>query len=153
GELAPDVDGVSAGYFTALGVRMAAGRDLRAGDDAAAAPVAVVNETFAKYYFGKEDAIGRRFFLARDMNRGIEIVGVVKDTKYTDLREEKQRVVFYPYPQLYTDGSMTFYVRTAQAPETIVGALRQTVRQADANLAVYDVKSLERQIDEDIFAD
>jgi predicted permease len=156
GDTSPNVASVSPGYFAALAMPLVAGREFRTSDDSAAPRVAVVNETFAKAYFGGANPLGRHFYLSGDpAKRSIEIVGVVRDGKYGDLRESKQRFVFCPYPQQYDAniGAMTFYVRTSQAPETIASALREAVRQADANLPVYDLKTMQRQIDDDIFAD
>ena len=122
----------------------------------AAPRVAVVNETFARVYFEGANPIGRQFYFSSDEKKTpIEIVGVAKDGKYADVREEKQRFVFTPYAQQYNRsiGAMFYYVRTAQDPESIASALRQTVHEADANLPVFDLKTMDRQIDEDMFAD
>jgi predicted permease len=155
-ENAPNVTAVSPGYFAALGMPLAAGREFREGDNAAGPRVAVVNQTFAQVYFGGMNPIGRQFYFTADAQRlPVEIVGVAKDGKYADVREEKQRFVFCPYAQQYNSGigGMTYYVRTSQDPETLAGALRQAVREADANLPVYNMKTMQRQIEEDVFAD
>jgi predicted permease len=133
-----------------------AGREFRAADDSAAPRVAVVNETFARHYFGGENPIGRQFYFSADAAKtAVEIVGIAKDSKYADVREEKQRFVFCPYPQRYPAqlGSMTYYVRTSQDPESIATALRQAVRELDPSLPVYALKTMERQVDEAMFAD
>ena len=155
-ENAPNVTAVSPGYFAALGMPLAAGREFREGDNAAAPRVAVVNQTFAQVYFAGQNPIGRQFYFTADAQRlPVEIVGVAKDGKYADVREERQRFVFCPYAQQYSSniGGMTYYVRTTQDPESLAGALRQAVREADASLPVYNMKTMERQIDEDVFAD
>jgi predicted permease len=155
-ENAPNVTAVSPGYFAALGMPLAAGREFREGDNAAAPRVAVVNQTFAQVYFGGQNPIGRQFYFTADAQHlPVEIIGVAKDGKYADVREERQRFVFCPYAQQYSSniGGMTYYVRTSQDPESLAGALRQVVREADANLPVYNLKTMERQIDEDVFAD
>jgi predicted permease len=154
-ENAPNVTAVSPGYFAALAMPLAAGREFREGDNAAAPRVAVVNQTFAQVYFGGQNPIGRQFYFTADaQRRPVEIVGVASDGKYADVREEKQRFVFCPYAQQYNSniGGMTYYVRTSQDPESLAGALRQAVREADANLPVYNMKTMQRQIDEDVFA-
>jgi predicted permease len=156
GENAPNVDAVSAGYFAALGMPLAAGRDFRTSDDMSAPRVAVVNETFAQAYFEGANPIGRQFYFSADEKKTpIEIVGVAKDSKYADVREQKQRFVFTPYAQQYNPsiGAMFYYVRTAQDPESIASALRQTVHETDASLPVFNMKTMDRQIDEDMFAD
>jgi predicted permease len=155
-ENAPNVTSVSPGYFAAIGMPLAAGREFREGDNAAGQRVAVVNQTFAQVYFGGRNPVGRQFsFTADAQHTPVEIVGVVRDGKYADVREAKQRFVFCPYAQQYNAGigGMTYYVRTSQDAESLATALRQTVREADANLPVYNMKTMERQIDEDVFAD
>lgn len=150
----PNFDLVNPGFFSAMGIPLVAGREFSAGDGSSAPRVAIVNDTFARAYFGNENALGRHFNFAGDKSKPqIEIVGIVKTGKYTDLREEKQAFVFCPYSQRYRDGAMTFYVRTSQEPETLTSALRHAVREADANLPVADVKTMEQQIDESVFAD
>ena len=155
GEGAPNVDTVNATYFSSLGMPLVAGREFRMSDDQAAPRVAVVNETFAKAYFGGDNPIGRQFSFTEHPDTPVEIVGVVKDSKYADVREEKQRFIFCPYAQQYNSGigAMTFYVRTSQDPESITSALRQTVREADSSVAVFDVKTMQRQIEDDMFSD
>ena len=156
GENAPNLTAVSPGYFSALDMPLLAGRQFRASDDAGAPRVAVVNETFARAYFGGANPIGRVFYMAgNDSKTPIQIVGIAKDGKYADVREQKQRFVFLPYSQQYDPGigAMRFYVRTAQDPETVATALRQVVREADSRLPVFEMKTMERQIDEDMFAD
>jgi predicted permease len=157
GEDAPNLTRVSPGYFTALGIPIAAGRDLLASDDSQSPLVAVVNQTFAQYYFGGGNPIGKQFYFSSDAARTpVEIVGLVKDSKYANVREEKQRFVFCPYTQRYDPAigaGLTYYVRTEQDPESIASALRHVVRESGTDIPVYDVKTMTRQIDEAIFAD
>ena len=155
GESAPNVASVSPGYFAALGMPLIAGREFRQSDGLSAAAVAIVNQTFARYYFGGGNPIGRQFYFSGAGAKPVEIVGMVKDGKYADVREEKQRFVFCPYAQHYnaSTGGMTYYVRTSQDPALIGPALRQAVRESDGSLPVFDMKTMERQIDEDMFSD
>ncbi len=155
GENAPNVNTVGAGYFTAMGIPLVAGRDFRASDDAGAPHVAIVNQTFAKQYFGTENAVGRQFFLGSDRKAPIEVVGVARDGKYADVREQKLRLFFCPYAQNFDSGmgGMTYYLRSARDMTQLVSAAREMVRQADSSLPIFDVKTVDRQIDEDLFAD
>jgi predicted permease len=155
GEGSPNAATVNPGYFAAVGMPLIAGREFRQSDDMAAPRVAVVNQTFVRTYFGGANPIGRQFYFSAESKTPVEIVGVVKDSKYADLREEKQRFVFCPYAQDYNSniGAMTYYVRTSQDPAAIGPALRQVVRESDAALPVFDMKTMERQIDEDMFSD
>jgi predicted permease len=156
GEDAPNVDSVGPGYFVAMGMPLVAGRDLQISDDAAAPHVAVVNETFASYYYGGSNAVGRSFYFAGDASKTpVQIVGVAKDGKYADVKEEKQRFVFCPYAQRYIEllGGMSFFVRTAADPSLIAPALREAVHQMDANLPVTGLRTMEQQVDESLFAE
>ncbi len=119
-ENAPNVTNVGAGYFAALGMKMAAGREFRSSDDMDAPKVAIVNQTFAQAYFGSANPIGRVFTFSSDATKTpVEIVGVAADSKYADVREEKQRFVFCPYAQQYKPRPMTVYARTGQDPESV----------------------------------
>jgi len=156
GETSPNVATVNPGYFAALGMPLISGREFRLSDSMAAPRVAVVNQTFARAYFGDANPLERQFYFSADRSMPVEIVGVVKDGKYADVREEKQRFIFCPYAQHYSagvGGQMTYYVRTAQEPAAVGPELREVVRQADSSLPVFDLKTMERQIDEDLFSD
>ncbi len=153
GEPTPNANLVNPGFFSTMGIPLLAGREFTQADGESAPRVAIVNDTFADAYFEHGNALGRHFHFVSDKKTEIEIVGIVKTGKYTDLREEKQRFIFCPYAQGYTSGSMTFYVRTSQQPESIASALRQTVRGADANLPISELKTMEQEIDESVFAD
>jgi putative ABC transport system permease protein len=155
-DTSPNVVSISTAYFAALGIPLAAGREFRTSDDTAAPPVAVVNETFAQFYFGDAFPVGRQFYFTGDATkRPVMVVGVVKDGKYTDIREEKQRFIFCPYSQHYIPnmGGMTYYVRTSQEAGLIAASLRHTVREIDASLPVYGMKTMDRQIDDNLFSD
>jgi predicted permease len=113
--------------------------------------VAVINETFARYYFGAENPIGRRFgFGLKDSE--IEIVGVVKDAKYDNLREPALRTFYTPYFQDLSRccGRTTFQIRTAVDPTSVIAAVRQKVREIDSNLPLFNVKTLATQVDESL---
>jgi predicted lysophospholipase L1 biosynthesis ABC-type transport system permease subunit len=118
--------------------------------------VAVVNETFATYYYGGANPVGRSFYFAGDASKTpVQIVGVAKDGKYANVKEEKQRFVFCPYAQRYIPllGGMSFFVRTAADPSLMAPALREAVHQLDANLPVTGLRTMEQQVDESLFAE
>ena len=150
---AVDENYVGPGYLAAMGIPLLAGRDFTTSDDANSAKVAVVNDVFARYYFGAENPIGRRFHQGRDKPGSmIEIVGVVKETKHNDLREKPVRFMYFPYTQGNL-GGLTFYVRTTQEPASLASMLRQQVQRLDPNLPMFSIKTMEQQIDESIFTD
>jgi predicted lysophospholipase L1 biosynthesis ABC-type transport system permease subunit len=114
--------------------------------------VAVVNEVFAKYFYGEGDPIGRRFFFRRN-DEEIVIVGLVRDGKASRLREEPRRNVYLPYMQGTGLGQLTFYVRTAAEPGALGPRLRKLVSAVDANLPITDLKTLQVQIGESLFVE
>jgi len=140
---------VGPGYFATMGIPLLLGRDFTAGDGPAAPKVTVVNEALATYYFGNENPIGRRI---KVRDNTLEIVGVVKNSKASELREKQQRFFYAPYPQ--TDVSlMTIYARTSQDPAAVMPMMRAAVRRQDAGLPLFGVKTLDQQIDETLFMD
>lgn len=148
----PNADTVGPGYFATLGTPLVSGREFTAADGKSAPPVAIVNEAFVHTYFDDRDPIGRQFYFSREKTNPVQVVGVVRDAKYARLVEEKQVFVFSPYSQRYRNGSMTFYVRTVQDPESIGTALRKMVRDADPDLPLFGMKTMNQQIDESVFS-
>jgi predicted permease len=152
-DMNPSVNGVGAGYFRAMGIPLAAGREFTDLDVLSAPKVAVINETMAKKYWGDQSPIGRRFGFGRDNSTQIEIVGVVKDSKHATLREEIPRFVYVPYMQNDELTSLTFYVRTGTDPQTMSGTIRNAVQRIDPSLPLYDLKTMEVQARESLFVD
>jgi predicted lysophospholipase L1 biosynthesis ABC-type transport system permease subunit len=83
----------------------------------------------------------------------IEIVGVVKDSKHTNVREEARPYVYLPYTQSASIGQATFYLRSARPPEALTAAIREVVHRRDADLPVFGVKTLQRQRDESLYGE
>jgi len=138
-------------YFETVGMTILRGRGFTAQDDENAPRVAVINETFARYYFGDENPIGRRFGLGRESSSQIEIVGVVKDAKYDSLREASPRAFYMSYRQeSFAWRAMTFQIRTAADPTSIIAAVRQAAHEIDSNLTLYNIKTLATQVDESL---
>jgi predicted permease len=148
----PNNTRVGPGFFDTLGIRLAAGRDFTDADGQGAPAVAVVNEIFARYFFGDKDALGRHFSFAKDDSR-IEIVGVVKDGKAASLREGPQRFFYLPYLQNGDIGEMTFYVRATTQPEVLGGRLQAIGRRVDPSLPITGLKTMGAQIRESLFVE
>jgi predicted permease len=146
------VNHVSPGFFAALKIPIDAGRDFTDSDSTGAPRVAIVNEKFARYYFSGRPAVGRRIGQGTDpgTKTDIEIVGVVRDTKYETVRQEIPRQVFFPYRQNSWAAQMTAYVRTDATPAQMFPVLQATVRKLDANLPVFLMKTEERQRDDSL---
>src|SRR3974390_1770810 len=131
---------VSSGYFTTLQMSLLEGREITDQDRLGTQKVAVVNESFARQYFGgAQSAVGHYFGRGGgDVKTDIQIVGVVKDARHTGIREDILRSVFTPYLQEQQTGTnthgMTFYVRTWQAPENAETTIRQAMHMFDSKL-------------------
>jgi predicted permease len=151
---------ISPGYFEALGIPLLMGRDFDHRDEGARPQppqgqrdpgeyrVAIVNERFAKQYFGNTNPIGRRIGFGNDPGTPtqMEIVGVVRDSKYTGVRDETQRQAFFPYLQQRDPGGFTAYVRTSHGAESAFGQVREVLRQLDPNLPISGTRTLETQV-------
>ena len=148
-------DAVSANYFSTMQIPLVSGREFNAGDTSTSAKVAIINEAMAKEFFAKRNPIGVHFAVGggNDVKPKIEIVGVVKNAKEGHVRDGERPFFYQPYSQFGKLFGMSFYVRSQQEPLQIANALRETVRGADANLPVYDLKTVQRVVDEDLFAE
>ena len=149
----PNFNGVGPEFFTTLGIPLVAGREFTSADRMEAPRVAVVNETFARYFFGDTDPLGRRFALGRERDKEITIVGVAKSGKAASLREQPLRYVYLPYLQETGVGALTFYVRSTIPPEALGPRVRQVVRLIDSTLPVTELKTMTTQIRESLFVE
>jgi predicted permease len=124
-----------------------AGRDFRPTDVLGAPKVAIVNEAFAKKYFGTTNAIGHTVGMGIDpgTKTDITIVGVSRSTKYESMREEIPPELFTPYYQREFANGLTIYLRTVQNPELVFGEVRKLVHDLDPNLPMFGMTTLERQ--------
>jgi predicted permease len=129
-------------YFAAMGIPLVAGRGFTAQDNDKSPKVAVVSETMAQRFFPNVSPIGRRFGIQGPTSGGqIEIIGVVKDVRYTSLSEELRPAVYYPHAQ--GSGPLdNFVVRFAGAPESVISQVRHAVREVNPNLPIDEVVSL-----------
>jgi predicted permease len=152
-DMNPNFNAVGAGFFTTLGMPLVRGRDFGPGDGVGAPKVAVVSESFARYFFGSQDPIGRRFGRRKVGKSDTEIIGVVRDGKAASLREEVKRFAYVPYLQREELSSMTFYVRSAGGDDTLLGRVPGIVRQVDASLPATQLRSMRAQISESLFAE
>lgn len=139
---------VSPGYFSAMGIPLFRGREFTRQDSEGSPKVAVINESMARKFFGAGDPIGRHMsFGGVKSPLNIEIVGLVKDSKHQEVREQPMPFAYIPYSQDSRKGdSLTYYVRARQNPELVAESVRQTVRSLDSSLPVFDMRGFESQI-------
>ena len=134
---------VGPGYFATIGIPLVSGREFTRADDEKAALVAVVNETMVVQYWRGRNPIGER---VQVKGRWMQVVGVAKDSKYESVREIPKPFFYVPLRQNFSRGA-GLHIRTPLNPETMATALAREVHALDGNLALYEVISLQEQLD------
>ena len=153
----PDVDAnsrfnaIGANYFSTFGVRLLAGREFTESDRLGAPQVAVVNQAFAKKFNLGDGAVGKFMSQGGD-TLNIQIVGLVPDVKYSDVKRPVPPVFYLPWRQDTHMPFMNFYVRTPQ-PETVLRTVTGVVRKIDPGVPVEQLKTMPQQIRDNIFLD
>jgi predicted permease len=151
---------VSPHYFETIGTRLLQGRVINDQDTPASARVAVVNETFARRFFPKQDPIGKRFGIGEsNHSRDFEIIGIVEDTKYQDARGPAYAMFFLPFlqnvprdnqsAQLAIDGSNYLHdieLLVAGQPQDLESQVRRALAEIDPNLTVLSMTSFDEQV-------
>ncbi len=125
---------VSPGFFPALRMPILAGRDFQAQDREGGEPVAIIDETLARQFFGSQDPVGRSLVLTPWPDVRRRIVGVVPSVKFGGLRGEPSPTVYVPMDQL-PFGRLRLVVRTEARPEAVLGTLRERIWEIDPGLA------------------
>jgi predicted permease len=144
------VNTVGESFFTTTEMPILLGRSVSFNDDERAPKVAVINQTMARKYFSDETPLGRRFGLGGPETSGqIEIVGVARDAKYTDMRSATEPTVYLPYPQSLPRWA-TFIVRSSGNPTALTASIRDAVHEVDGNLPIFGVKTQIQQADESL---
>jgi predicted permease len=137
-------------FFETMELPLRLGRQLTAQDDSRAPKVAVINQALARKYFPDANPVGKRFGFGGPKNSGeIEIVGVVADAKYAELRQDDPLTVYLPYPQESLT-QMNFAARSTGDPLALIAAVREAVRQVDQDLPLFDVKTQSKQAAESL---
>jgi predicted permease len=151
----PHMQFITPDYFKTMHIPILAGRDFRMSDGVGAPEVCLVNETFAKTYFKDGNALGRHLGMGGDPGTklNIEIIGVVGDTKYENMRKEVPIEVYRPYHQMNFVLGMMAYMRTARPPEQVFSSIRRVVNNLDANLPVSNMETLEKQQQESLITE
>jgi predicted permease len=141
---------VSAEYFRSLSIPVIAGRPFADTDRNRAPRVAIINETMARHYFGDADPLGKRFAWWHTAPKDIEIVGVVKDAKYDNLRQDAPRLVYLPALQ-QGSGPNFVQVRAKTHDERDIATLPQNVRAAihavDPGIRIVSLEPLSAAVD------
>jgi predicted permease len=138
-----EYDEIGPDYLVTMGIPLVAGREFTRGDDEKAAPVAVVNETMTQRYWQGRNPLGNRLQVK---GRWMTVVGVAKDSKYSSVRERPMPFFYVPIRQNPIKNG-TLYIRTPLAPQTMATAIAREVHALDANLAPYEVITMQEQLD------
>lgn len=145
------LNSVSPGFFSTLGTRIVDGRDFTDRDalpvDESGRRSVVINESLAKRYFGNASPLGRHLGLGTSPGQAtdVEIIGVVKDFSYRNLREQSEQA-FFP---LFEDNPQagTFYLRVRGTPNATFASVRTAVKQVDPTLPLLAMRGFDDQID------
>jgi predicted permease len=139
---------VTAGYFSAAGVPLLAGRNFGPQDRADGVRVAIINQAAAKYWFQDQNPIGKWIGPGAKGPADIQVVGVAKDAKYLNVREDTLRIVYRPFAQA-PSSPMTLHVRTNDATLALP-YVRRAVQDADAHVPLFNVQTIDARIDESL---
>jgi macrolide transport system ATP-binding/permease protein len=141
-------DQVGPGYFATVGIPLLLGRDFADTDTAHAPRVTVINESMAKFYFGKRSPLGETIFYDSQLKFTLTVIGVAKDVRDHLVRDQPPRRFYVSYMQP-VDGQMgtDFEIRSALAPAVLDRQLAEAVRSVSPRLSIESVRALETSID------
>ena len=142
----------TSGYLRALGARFVAGRDFEEGDDRPDAPVVILSESVARFYFGDEDPVGRSISRLPAMFRmtgSPRVIGVVRDIKYEGLDSPAGSAIYLPWARRPL-GSGYLVVRAAGDPMRLAVAIRRAAQELDPHVPIPELQSLEEAIAQSI---
>jgi putative ABC transport system permease protein len=141
-------------YFSTFRVPLVSGRDFTDADKATAPKVGIISETVAKRFFPGRNPLGMKFcFGGGKVKPDITIVGIVRDMNQDHVKSSTPNpYVYVPYSQQSSLFGMSFYVNTERDPLLLASAMQSVVRDTDPNLPVYNLKTLDRVVEEDLFS-
>ena len=156
---APDVDcgsrfnEIGTDYFKTFGVNLIAGREFTPSDQQGAQRVAIVNEEFAKKFKLGNDVVGKFMGDGDTDSLNLQIVGLVRNVKYSQVKDSVPPVFYRPWRQDAGAGSLFFYVKSSLPPEQMLGTLRATMKRIDPSLPIEELKTMNQQVRENVFLD
>ena len=142
-----DTSFVGPRYFRTLDVPLLRGREFGEEDGRTSRPVVVVNERLAAMFWPEQDPIGKGVRMPESGNPLAEVVGVVRDVKYRDLRGDTDPMFYRPVLQTRSTDAMTLHVRASGDPGELAGAIRLAIQNIDRNVPLFQVTTLEEQLD------
>jgi predicted permease len=146
------MNALSPGYFATMKIPILEGRDFVRADYKPNSNVAIVNRRFAEHFFKGQSAIGKRIGsgVGPNVKLTTEIIGVVDNALYEGPREGVRRQVFVPH---YGANGAAIYVRAAIGSAALYGTIRNELKQIDASMPLYELKTLQGQLDETLLSD
>jgi putative ABC transport system permease protein len=145
---------VSNGYLQTLGVPLVAGRYFNPGDTATSQRVMIVNESYARHYFGNaQEAVGRHAYRPSHAESDAAIVGVVRDVKHSSVRDPAIATCYTLFAQAPRQTYLTFYVRTWQPPDAATASVRAAIANLDTKLIVGNLRTMTVDIDANLLAE
>jgi predicted permease len=138
---------VGSDYFRTMGIGLVAGREFTDRDTADAPAVCVINETVARRYFAGRNPIGGRI---RVSTRPVEVVGIARDGKYSSISEAPKAFMYLPLQQAYR-ADVVLLMKTQGDPAAVVPLLHETMRALDANISLFDVRTIAEHLEISVF--
>lgn len=158
-EVSPDADTqaqfneIGPGFFRTLQIPLLAGRDFTAADRHGTPRVAVVNESFARKFNLGGEAVGKRMRVGAGEELDIEIIGLVRDAKYSGVKDDVPPQYFLARNQNPDLGFMNFYVRAQLAPGDVLAAIPRVLATLDPNLPVESLSTMQMVVRDSVFLD
>jgi putative ABC transport system permease protein len=143
--LSIDYNVVGPEYFRTMAIPVESGREFTDQDIANGPGVAIVNEAFAKRFWPGQDAIGKKVSTQSAQGPYLQLVGVVKDSKYYNIAENPLPFLYLPFSQRY-EPAMVLHVKTTQAPSSYFAVIEREVQSLDRSIPVYRVHSMKDQL-------
>lgn len=144
---------VGPGFFGTLGIPLISGREFEDRDALGAPQVAIVNEAFANKFSLGRNAVGQWMQVGSGGENDIEIIGLVQNAKYSEVKDEAPAVFYLPYRQDDNLGYINFYVRSSTPPAELMPILRKAVTELDPNLPVANLQTMAAQVQDNIVLD
>lgn len=141
-----NVNIVAPNFFKTLQIPFVRGRDFNDGDKKDAEKVVIINEAMANKFWSGKEAVGKKL---RIFDTDVTIVGVTKDAKYINLRDNPEPLMVAPLAQQIENGglnTMTLIARTKSNPNEMLGTIENEVAQLDKSISVFNIKTLNENV-------
>jgi predicted permease len=144
-------DQVGPGYFSTVGIPLLLGRDFADSDTAHAPRVTVINESMARFYFGKRSPLGQTIFYYSQLKFALTVIGVAKDVRDHFVRDQPPRRFYVSYMQP-VDGQMgtDYEIRSALSPAVLDRQIREAVHSVSPRLSIIFIRPLDKAIDDSL---